>query len=165
MSGLLSGGWSLVDNPSIGYEAVLHFARSSASRIIIASRNLSKCQTAAEKVYSDVPSYRGRVDVMELDLASFASVIAFCNKVNEDKGRLDIVLANAGMSKLAFAKTKDGYEEIMQVNGLSTALMAVLLLPKLEQTAGMGVPQTSKGMKPTISLVASEGESTWTSAT
>jgi retinol dehydrogenase-12 len=142
----------------LGYETVLHFARSNASRIIIASRNLEKCQTAARKVYSDVPSYRGKVDVLQLDLSSFDSVKSFCKELNDDKDRLDYVIANAGVSKAAFKKTGDGYEETMQVNGLSTALMGLLLLPKLEETAGREVPAGSKGLKPTMVIVASEGE-------
>lgn len=96
---------------------------------------------------------------MELDLSSFDNTIGFCKAVNEDEGRLDFIVANAGVSKMAYKQTGDGYEEVLQVNGLSTALMGLLLLPKLEKTAGLAVPEGSKGLKPTLTVVASEGKS------
>ena len=96
---------------------------------------------------------------MELDLSSFTSVIGFCEKIRSDPGRLDIVLANAGIMKAKYGRTMDGHEETMQVNGLSTGLMALLLLPKLEETAGVPAPKGSEGVKPSMCIVSSEGES------
>lgn len=143
---------------SLGYAAVLHFARSNASRIIITSRSLQRAQAAAEQVHKDVPSYRGIVDVMRLDLASWSSTIAFCKALNSDPGRLDIIVANAGVKTDTYQQTADGYEGALQINGLATALMCLLCLPKLGETAGMEVPAGSKGMKPTLTIVASDGE-------
>lgn len=111
------------------------------------------------QVYRDVPNYRGKIDAMELDLSSFSSVISFCEKVQADPGRLDIVLANAGIMKAKYSQTMDGHEATMQVNGLSTGLMALLLLPKLEETAGLPGPKGSEGVKPSMCIVSSEGES------
>jgi retinol dehydrogenase-12 len=119
---------------------------------------MSKIESAIEQVYKDVPSYRGKIDGMQLDLSSFDNTIKFCEKVRADKGRLDIVLANAGVYKAQYTQTVDGHEEVMQVNGLSTGLMATLLLPKLEETADLPAPEASKGMKPSMCIVASEGE-------
>lgn len=141
----------------------MHYARSNASRIIIASRSLPRIQQSIQQLYRDVPTYKGRVDAMELDLSSFASVRAFVRALQaeaEQKGgsRLDIVLANAGVMKKQYGQTRDGYEEVLQVNGLATGLLAVLLMPMLKETAGMEVPVASKGMKPTMTIVASEGE-------
>jgi NAD(P)-dependent dehydrogenase (short-subunit alcohol dehydrogenase family) len=97
---------------------------------------------------------------MQLDLSSFDSITSFCDKVRADKGRLDIVCANAGIMKAKFGKTADGHEATMQVNGLGTGLMALLLLPKLEETADLPEPEGSKGIKPSMCIVASEGGST-----
>lgn len=119
---------------------------------------MKKIEAAIEQVYRDVPSYRGKIEAMQLDLSSFDSTIKFCEKVRADKGRLDIVLANAGVLKAQYTQTSDGHEEVMQVNGLSTGLMALLLLPKLEETADLPVPEGSKGIKPSMCVVASEGE-------
>ncbi|KAK8849438.1 hypothetical protein IAR55_004770 [Kwoniella newhampshirensis] len=148
---LVTGG-----NTGLGYAAVLHYARSTASRIIIASRDTKRISAAIAQVYRDVPSYRGRIDAMELDLSSFESVRAFCKAVRADPGRLDIVVANAGIMRAEYTKTADGYESVLQVNGLATGLMALLLLPKLEQTAALPVPAGSEELKPSMSIVASD---------
>ncbi|WRT66633.1 uncharacterized protein IL334_003592 [Kwoniella shivajii] len=148
---LVTGG-----NAGLGYASVLHYARSNASRIIIASRDLKRIQTSIEQVYRDVPTYKGKIDAMQVDLSSFDSVRTFCESVKADSGRLDIVLANAGIMNAKYAQTGDGYERVLQVNGLATGLMAVLLLPKLEETASLPVPEASKGMKPSITIVASD---------
>jgi retinol dehydrogenase-12 len=95
---------------------------------------------------------------MQVDLSSFKSVIAFAEQVNADPDRLDIVVANAGVAPAKFVKTADGHEETIQVNGLSTGLMSMLLLPKLAATADKPAPSGSN-LKPTLCLVASEGES------
>jgi retinol dehydrogenase-12 len=144
---------------SLGYASVVKYAQNKASRIIIASRSIKRIDTAIEQVYRDVPNYRGKIDAMELDLSSFSSVIGFCEKIRSDPGRLDIVLANAGIMKAKYGQTMDGHEETMQVNGLSTGLMALLLLPKLEETAGVPAPNGSEGVKPSMCIVSSEGES------
>jgi retinol dehydrogenase-12 len=146
-------------NQSLGYANVVHFAKANASRIIIASRDITRIQKAITQVYKDVPSYRGSIEAMQLDLADFDNVRAFAKAINDDeRGRLDVVVANAGIMKAKFSTTKDGHESVMQVNGLATGLMAVLLLPKLEKTAGMPAPEKSKGMKPSMTIVASDGE-------
>jgi NAD(P)-dependent dehydrogenase (short-subunit alcohol dehydrogenase family) len=143
---------------SLGYETVLHFARNNASRIIIASRNGQKCQAAAEQVYRDVPTYRGKVDVKLVDLASFQSIIDFASGLEAEQSRLDFVVANAGVIKAKYGSTKDGYEEVLQVNGLSTGLMSLLLLPILAATAKLPVPTATKNLKPALCVVASDGE-------
>jgi retinol dehydrogenase-12 len=143
---------------SLGYASVVHYARNNASRIIIASRSIKRIETAIEQVYRDVPNYRGQIDAMELDLSSFSSVASFCEKVRQDKGRLDIVLANAGIMGAKYTQTLDGHEEVIQVNGLSTGLMALLLLPKLEETADLPRPEGSEAVKPSMCIVSSEGE-------
>lgn len=145
---------------SLGYETVLHLARHNASRIIIASRNRAASESKAREAHAAVPSFRGVIDIEELDLGNFASVIAFSKRITSDPRRLDVVLANAGLSRVAFKQTDDGYEQVLQVNVLSTGLLALLLLPKLEATARMGEPDGAPApLKPHLTIVSSEGES------
>lgn len=94
-----------------------------------------------------MPSFKGKIDVKVLDLASFDSVRAFCAEINGESGGLDVVVANAGMMHMAFKETGDGHEQVLQVNALSTGLMCMLLLEKL-----------SKGKDPHLCIVTSEGE-------
>lgn len=50
---------------------------------------------------------------------------------------MDIVLLNAGAMNTTFNLSEEGYEETIQVSVLSTALLALLLLPWMK-TAGKG---------------------------
>jgi NAD(P)-dependent dehydrogenase (short-subunit alcohol dehydrogenase family) len=72
---------------------------------------------------------------------------------------LHIALLNAGLANPTFIENSTGYEEALQVNVLSTALMAILLLPLLRQTAKRGTD------KPHFTFVNSnahrEPQSSW----
>jgi hypothetical protein len=50
-----------------------------------------------------------RGELMLVDLASFASTIAFAKKFGNDD-RLDILVMNAGVALFAYEQTTDGYE-------------------------------------------------------
>lgn len=51
------------------------------------------------------------VDLWLLDLAKFASVIAFADKFEQEGGRLDILVANAAIAVDKYKLTSDGWEE------------------------------------------------------
>lgn len=68
-------------------------------------------------------------------MLSYESVQAFTQRC-ATLPRLDIVILNAGINKLEFAVCPStGHEEVIQVNYLSTTLLAILLLPLLKPRA------------------------------
>lgn len=67
-------------------------------------------------------------------MADYDSVKSFARKVKTDLPRLDVLLANAGISMNQFARA-EGLEQTLTVNVVSTFLLAQLCLPVLEQTA------------------------------
>jgi NAD(P)-dependent dehydrogenase (short-subunit alcohol dehydrogenase family) len=73
------------------------------------------------------------VEVWELNLNSYASVKAFAERA---KGleRLDVVVENAAVFKFDYATAEDN-EQSVTVNVVCTFLLALLLLPKLRETA------------------------------
>lgn len=102
-----------------------------------------------------------------LDLGRFASVIEFAEKFEQDGGHIDILIANAGIAQKEYRVTSDGWEEScvsqafftffftddltllrLQINHLSTALLSILLLPRL-------VEADSAGSIPRIVIVSS----------
>lgn len=118
-------------NTGIGIEAARHFTRLGAHRVILAVRNLEKGEAARLNIETSTL----RLDVVEvwkLDMASFASVMQFVERVNGLE-RLDICLLNAAIVATKWNVTEDGWEESLQVNLLSTALLALHMLAK--QTA------------------------------
>ncbi|GAA5926140.1 hypothetical protein JCM3775_005215 [Rhodotorula graminis] len=141
----------------LGFAAAQHFARLDTSLIIVAARNPAKAKTCIEQLYKDVPTFRGEVKTVSLDMTSFASVRA-CVKELEQFPRLDFALLNAGIANMKHVETDDGWLADIQVNVLSTGLLALLLLPKLQATAKLPQPTSSEpaNLKPQLHIVASE---------
>ncbi|KAJ7793731.1 hypothetical protein B0H14DRAFT_3889122 [Mycena olivaceomarginata] len=120
-------------NTGLGFEAVKHFARMKPGRLIMACRNQAKGEAALERVKRET-GYQN-AELWSLDLADFAPVRSFADKFEQDGGRLDVLVENAAVTKMDYEATKDGWEMTLQVNFLSTALVALLLLPRMLQTA------------------------------
>jgi hypothetical protein len=144
---------------SLGYEACVHFARLNISTLIFAVRNPKKAETAEQQLYKDVPSFRGKVKVIKLDYDSFESVRSFVREVDSAVERLDFAVLNAGVLNQTYQQTPDGWVQDIQVNVLSTGLLAALLLPKLSTTAKLPLPAEASplSIKPQLHIVASEG--------
>ena len=135
-------------NTGLGFEAVRHLSRCNASLIIMAVRNLSKGHAARQKILESTGQKSETIEVWELDLQSIDSVKAFARKANQLK-RLDGVLENAGMTTKEF-KVIEGFETTILVNVVSTALLAVLLIPKLKESG------VNFNVQPRLSIVSSD---------
>jgi len=135
----------------LGLEAARHYVRLGTSRVILGVRSQSKGEAAKEDILASAPTGgpNAVIDVWLLDLASFSSVKAFADRVTQELDCLDIVILNAAVSKRSFQLTLDGWEETLQVNVLSTALLALLLLPKLRES------KSSPDWTARLSIVAS----------
>ena len=96
--------------------------------MVVAARDVPK----AERAMKDVPGGA----VVNLDLASFASVRACADEVLAKYDRLDVLLNNAGIMALPEREiTEDGCEKQMQVNHLGHFLLTSRLLPLLKDAA------------------------------
>ncbi|KAJ7780255.1 hypothetical protein DFH07DRAFT_1026479 [Mycena maculata] len=120
-------------NIGIGFEAAKHFATMNPGKLILACRSQSKGQAAVEKLKA-ATGY-AKAELWIIDLADFESVRQFADKFERDGGRLDIFVANAAVALLKYEATKNGWETSIQVNHLSTSLLALLLLPSMIKTA------------------------------
>lgn len=109
--------------------------RLNASRIILACRSLKKGEAAKIAILKETGcADRTNIEVWELDLANFASVLAFGERVRIELERLDAFIANAGVEVQTF-DTAEGLELQLTVNVVSCFLCAIAVLPKLQQTA------------------------------
>ncbi|KAJ7493234.1 hypothetical protein B0H11DRAFT_2190852 [Mycena galericulata] len=120
-------------NTGLGFEATKHFASMNPGRLILACRSQSRGQAAVEKL-KGATGY-AKAELWIIDLADFESVKAFATKFEQDGGRLDILVENAAVAITEYKPTKDGWESSIQVNNLSTSLLALLLLPAMIKTA------------------------------
>ncbi|KAL1873302.1 hypothetical protein Plec18167_006351 [Paecilomyces lecythidis] len=120
-------------NTGLGYEAAKHLVALGAAKVIMGVRNVTAGETAKAEIEKDT----GKTNVAEvwaLDLASYDSVKSFARRAIADLDRIDALIENAavGISQRTMA---EGHLLPLTVNVFSTFLLAILLLPKMGETA------------------------------
>jgi len=140
-------------NVGLGLEAAAKFASLNAARLVLGVRSLSRGEVAKEQICKRANYDMSKVQLYELDMSTFASVKGFTDQISKHEPRIDVAVLNAGMAAPAYKLSPDGYEMTLQVNVLSTALLAILLLPLLHATS-----QTS-GKPSLLEFVGSDGHS------
>jgi NAD(P)-dependent dehydrogenase (short-subunit alcohol dehydrogenase family) len=120
-------------NTGIGKEAAVSLARMGAT-VVITSRNVERGQAALDEVRERSDS--ADVAVLDLDLASFASIRRFASDLLDRYDRLDVLLNNAGGIMSPRSETAEGFETTFGVNHLGHFLLTSLLLDRLTVTPG-----------------------------
>ncbi|MDO9417258.1 SDR family NAD(P)-dependent oxidoreductase [Pararhizobium sp.] len=82
-----------------------------------AARDLKKAEKATASVRADAAN-GGSLELIELDLASLASVRAAADALLADGRLFDVVIANAGVMAAPFGHTADGFETQFGTNHL-----------------------------------------------
>jgi NAD(P)-dependent dehydrogenase (short-subunit alcohol dehydrogenase family) len=100
----------------LGVETARALAAHGA-RVVGAARDLAKAERATAQVRADAAN-GGRLDLVELDLASLASVRACAAKQLEAGEPFDLVIANAGVMATPYGRTVDGFETQFGTNHL-----------------------------------------------
>ncbi|RFU82117.1 short-chain dehydrogenase reductase family [Trichoderma arundinaceum] len=121
-------------NTGLGFESARQLLMLGLSHLIMGVRSLEKGNEAAEKLRP--ANLTAKIDVWQLDMESYISIQSFVHKCHNELQRLDIVILNAGLSPIKFSVSSTSHEKTIQVNHLSTALLAVLLLPCLKSKGG-----------------------------
>jgi len=138
-------------NVGLGLESAVKFAALGASSLIFGVRSLSRGEEAKKTICERTGYPATNIKLFQLDMSIFASVKEFADVVTKNVPRIDIAVLNAGIAAPGYKSSPEGYEMTLQVNVLSTALLSILLLPKLRQTA-------IETKKPThLELVGSSG--------
>lgn len=137
-------------NSGLGFEASRQFLRLGLSHLVLGVRSQTKGHAAAEKLRGEFPE--ATISVWTLDMESYDSVRSFADRC-QTLPRIDVVVLNAGVQQPSFAAVAGtSHEAMLQVNYLSTALLAILLLPVLKsKKASSGTTRS-----PTLSLVGSD---------
>ena len=126
---IITGG-----NAGLGYQCARNIALSDKGyHQVLACRSLSRGETAAARLMAETSN--PNISVMELDLASLASVRAFCDTFSQaGLPPLYAVVCNAGISARGvpgMPRTGDGFETIFAVNHLGHFLLTSLLLSQM----------------------------------
>lgn len=138
-------------NTGLGFEAAVKYAAHGAERLILAVRSTAKGEDTKARIVQRTGYNSASVIILTVDLTSFESVQAFATALFKSTDKLDVALLNAGLGNQSYEKSPTGWEMALQVNVLSTSLMAVLILPLLRATAA------ARGASTHITLVNSNG--------
>src|SRR5215469_15036739 len=114
----LNGKRILVTGVSAGLG--VETARSLAARgahVVGTARDLAKAESATKGVRADARG-QGGLELIELDLASLASVRRCADELLARGDRFDVVIANAGVMACPFGLTEDGFETQFGTNHL-----------------------------------------------
>ena len=115
-------------NSGIGQAAATELARRGW-HVFAAARSPRRGQAAVSQIQQD--SGATSVELLNLDLASFASVRRAAAEFLEQSERLDALVNNAGVNLNTRTLTEDGLESTMQVNHFGHFLLTSLLLCRL----------------------------------
>lgn len=147
----LNGQVAVVTGSSsgLGFEASRQLLQLGLSHLVLAVRSQEKGEAAAKTLGNEFPD--AALSVWLLELESYKSIQAFVDRC-KTLPRIDIVILNAGLQKPSYITVAEtGHETMMQVNYLSTILLAILLLPVLKSNKA-----SSATRPPVISLVGSD---------
>nr|XP_057913629.1 retinol dehydrogenase 14b [Doryrhamphus excisus] len=105
------------------------------ARVIMACRDRKRAEEAARDIQEESGPGQGEVVIKELDLASLKSVRKFCQEIQEEERKIDVLVNNAGVYQCPYSKTEEGFEMQLGVNHLGHFLLTHLLLDLLKRSA------------------------------
>uniref|UniRef100_A0A3P9MFU1 Retinol dehydrogenase 14b n=1 Tax=Oryzias latipes TaxID=8090 RepID=A0A3P9MFU1_ORYLA len=121
-------------NSGIGKALTAELLKLQA-RVIMACRDLRGAEEAARDIQRDAAAQKGEVVIKHLDLASLRSVRTFCEEINKEEPKIDVLVNNAGIYQCPYTKTEEGFEMQFGVNHLGHFLLTHLLLDLLKASA------------------------------
>ncbi|UPL02100.1 hypothetical protein LCI18_013034 [Fusarium solani-melongenae] len=123
----------------LGLEASRQLLSYGLSSLILAVRSKERGEKIAATFKAEFPD--ANIRVWSLEMESYDSIQAFARRAEAELVRLDIAILNAGVQGADFATVPStGHEKLIQVNYLSTAFLAILLLPILKSKSPAGEP-------------------------
>jgi NAD(P)-dependent dehydrogenase (short-subunit alcohol dehydrogenase family) len=138
-------------NSGLGHEAAVKYAALGANPLILAVRTEAKGEAAKADIIQRTKCSPDIFIIETVDLTTFASVEQFCQRLKTRVAKLHVLQLVAGISTFEFKQSPANYEMSMQINLLSTVLMALLLLPAVRAAAS----EQTDGFMPHISFVNS----------
>jgi NAD(P)-dependent dehydrogenase (short-subunit alcohol dehydrogenase family) len=117
-------------NSGSGFATAKQLAEQGA-QVVGACRRVD----AGKQAFASASNLTGSVEIMELDLASLASVRRFAEAFRAKYERLDGLVNNAGVMHTPEGKTEEGFETQFGINYLGHFLLTELLLDALKASA------------------------------
>jgi NAD(P)-dependent dehydrogenase (short-subunit alcohol dehydrogenase family) len=113
-------------NSGLGLETTRELARHGAI-VVLACRNQDKGSRAIEEIRAEVPG--AQLELGRLDLSDLTSVADFAGSL--DGRPVDVLVNNAGLMAVPYARTADDFEIQMGTNHLGHFALTARLIPNL----------------------------------
>lgn len=113
-------------NSGLGYVTARELARRGA-RVVLACRSRPRGEQALERLLAEIPE--ADAELRQLDLADLGSVRGFAAALPEEP--LHLLVNNAGLMAVPYARTADGFEMQFGVNHLGHFALTGLLMERL----------------------------------
>jgi len=127
----------------LGVETARSLAAHGA-HIVGTARDLAKAEAATAQIRKDAAENGGSFELVELDLASLASVRNCADQLLRKGEPLDVIIANAGVMATPFGHSVDGFETQFGTNHLGHFVL-VNRIAKLLRAGGRLVNVASAG--------------------
>ncbi|KAJ9679472.1 hypothetical protein PVL29_021414 [Vitis rotundifolia] len=101
--------------------------------VVMAVRNMAAGREVKEAIAKEIPT--AKIDAMELDLSSMASVRKFASEFSSSGLPLNLLINNAGIMATPFMLSKDNIELQFATNHIGHFLLTNLLLETMNKTA------------------------------
>lgn len=136
-------------NGGLGLAASRQLLKLGLSHLIMGVRSQARGDTAASQLRKEFPN--STISVRILDMESYDSIRKFAEQC-ASLPQIDIAILNVGLMVPTYrTAASTGHELTMQVNYLSTALLAMLLIPVLKAKKVTGASRP-----PVLSIVGSD---------
>ncbi|KMT12087.1 hypothetical protein BVRB_5g100420 [Beta vulgaris subsp. vulgaris] len=103
------------------------------AHVVMAVRNVDAGKNLKQKILAEIPT--AKIDVMELDLSSLASVEKFASEFKSSNLSLNVLINNAGIMATPFQLSKENIELQFATNHLGHFHLTDLLLDAMKKTA------------------------------
>ena len=120
-------------NGGLGLASAKALAAKGA-HVVMAARDQQKATSAHDEILAAHPG--ASLEIVELDLASLASVEAAADRIAATHDRIDILMCNAGVMAIPQSTTEDGFDTQFGVNVLGHWALVGRLLPIIVATPG-----------------------------
>ncbi|KNG45316.1 NAD(P)-binding protein [Stemphylium lycopersici] len=154
---LVTGGTN-----GIGLDTVIHIASASPKyHVIIGARNLSKGETVLKDVQAK-PALQGTVSIVQLDANDDSSIENATKTIEQDFGRLDVLINNAGVCPERDGQwpSRELLRTTFETNVYGPTLITASLIPLLKRSSSPRIINVSSTMG---SISAISDHTTWIS--
>lgn len=133
-------------NSGIGYISAKMIAETSSKyHVILTGRDLQKVE-AAKKELEALGEIKGTFSALQLEVTCDKSIAAAAKKVEEQFGRVDVLINNAGITGYESDSLKSQIETVMATNVAGPLLVSTAFMPLVEKSQNPYVLYITSGL-------------------